>query len=69
LPQGYITIDDAAEQLGVARGTLYYYIRHYDLKTKKFPLDRKAYLSMEDFRKVKKWREDAAEGDRSEDAA
>lgn len=69
LPQGYISIDDAVERLQVARGTLYYYIRHYELKTKKFPLDRKSYLSMEDFEKVRKWREDAASGNRSEDAA
>jgi hypothetical protein len=69
LPQGYITIDDAAEQLGVARGTLYYYIRHYNLETKKFPLDRKAYLTMTDFMKVKKWREDAAASDRGEHVA
>jgi excisionase family DNA binding protein len=70
LPQGYISIDDAAERLNVTRGTIYYYVRQYNLKTEKFPLDRRAYLSMKDFEQVKKWRQDAAErGTNLEDVA
>ncbi|HZU00275.1 MAG TPA: hypothetical protein VFA10_11465 [Ktedonobacteraceae bacterium] len=61
LPQGHITIDDAADQLKVTRGTLYYYIRTLKLQTVKFPLDRRAYLTMKDFEEIKRLKDEAAE--------
>lgn len=72
MPQGYISVDDAATQLKVARATLYYYMKTLKFQTQKFPLDRKAYLRMEDFEQIKSLKEQAAErglGDTSDDAA
>ena len=60
MPQDHITVEDAATQLKVTRGTLYYYVRTLELQTKKFPLDRRAYLLMEDFNKIKTLKEQAA---------
>jgi hypothetical protein len=49
----YISVDDASEQLGVTRGTLHYYLRTLKISTHKFPLDRHAYLTAEDFETIK----------------
>jgi hypothetical protein len=57
----YIALEDAAEQLKVTRATLYYYIRTLKLETKKFPLDRRAYLLVSDFNQIKALKEQAAE--------
>lgn len=59
--QGYITLDDAAMLLGVKRPTLYYYIKTLKLETKKFQLDRRAYLKQADFEMIKLLKEQAAE--------
>lgn len=65
---GYVSLEEAATQLKVARGTLYYYIRTLNLEAKKFPLDRKAYLAQADFEKIKTLKEQAAGGDEGEAA-
>lgn len=57
----YISIDDAAKRLGVARGTLHYYLRKLKIKTKKFDLDRHAYLAQADFETIRKLKDDAAQ--------
>ena len=53
MTETFITMDDACTELAVARGTLHYYITRLDLKTHKFPLDRKKYLSTADFETIK----------------
>ncbi len=65
----YITMDDAAKQLGVTRGTMHYYLRTLKLRTHKFPLDRRAYLAMKDFEAIKTFKEQAGKSGTKEDAA
>lgn len=61
----FITLDDVAEQLKVTKGTLYYYIKTLKIETKKFPLDRRAYMPMADFEKIKELKERASRGSTS----
>ena len=56
----YISMEEAAEQLKVTRTALYYYIRTLKLEKKKFELDRRIYLKMSDFERIKKLKDDAA---------
>jgi hypothetical protein len=63
----YISMEEAARQLKVTRTALYYYIRTLKLEKKKFELDKRIYLKMSDFERIKKLREEAAQ--RAEDAA
>lgn len=56
----YISVGEASENLGVTRPTLYYYMKTLGIDTKKFLLDRKAYLKIDDFEKIKMLKENAA---------
>jgi AcrR family transcriptional regulator len=51
--QEYIALDEVASQLGVTKGTLHYYIRTLKIETKKFQLDRRAYMLVSDFETIK----------------
>lgn len=57
----YISVDDAAQELGVNRSTMYYYKRQLHIEHKKFPLDRHKYISHADFERIKEARQAAAE--------
>lgn len=61
MPQDYMSLDDVASQLKVTRATVYYYIKTLKLETKKFPLDRKAYLPVQDFEKIRTLKSQATE--------
>jgi hypothetical protein len=69
MEEQYISIDDVATELSVTRGTVHYYVRTLKLQTKKFPLDRRAYLSMKDFETIKTLKEQAGKRGPKEDAA
>ncbi len=56
----YISMQDAAEQLGVTRTALYYYIRTLKLEKKKFELDKHIYLKMSDFERIRTLKNEAA---------
>jgi hypothetical protein len=58
----YISLHNVGQELGVARGTVYYYIRQLDIQMKKFPLDRKAYIALEDLERIKAAKQAAAQG-------
>lgn len=58
----FITLDDVAEQLKVTKGTLYYYIKTLKIETKKFPLDRRAYMPVADFEEIKTLKARASKG-------
>jgi hypothetical protein len=58
--QEWISLQDAASQLGVERPAMYYYIRALKLEKKKFELDKNVYLKFSDFERIKKLREEAA---------
>ena len=57
----YISMEDAAQKLGVKRATLYYYIKVLKLETKKFDLDKRKYLKVADFERINKLRDAATE--------
>lgn len=65
----YISMEDAAEQLGVTRTALYYYIRTLKLEKKKFELDRRMYLKVSDFERIKGLKEDTANRNKKEGSA
>lgn len=48
----YISVKKAGEELGVQRTSMYYYIQQLGIETKKFPLDRKAYIAVEDLKRI-----------------
>jgi len=52
--QEYISIDEAATSLGVSRTNLYYYAKQVpNIELKKFPLDRKTYISRTDLERIR----------------
>lgn len=57
----YISLKEAAEKLGVARGTLHYYLEHLKIAKKRFPLDKRTYIKLDDFERILRYKEEAAE--------
>jgi transcriptional antiterminator len=60
----YISLEHVRQELKVARGTIYYYIRQLHIPMKKFPLDRKAYIALEDLERIKAAKKAAVDGRR-----
>jgi hypothetical protein len=56
----YISMQDAAALLKVERPALHYYVRRLKLEKKKFELDKKTYIKMSDFERIRTLREEAA---------
>jgi DNA-binding transcriptional MerR regulator len=48
----YISTQEAAKRLHVTQATLYYYIKRLGLETKKFHLDKRAYLLESDVERI-----------------
>ncbi len=55
--KAYLTYDEVSEYLGIRRSSLYNILTELDVKTHKFKLDKKRYVSIEDARRVKQMRE------------
>ena len=53
----YMTVEEAAEYIGMKRATLYNYMHDLDIKSKRFKRDRKAYIAQADVQKMKQYRE------------
>ncbi len=49
----FISMNRAGEALGVDRTTVYNYVKRLQLEMHKFPLDRKAYITLEDLERIK----------------
>jgi AcrR family transcriptional regulator len=49
----WISIERVADALGVKRPAVYYYVRKLQIPTKKFEFDRKAYIPITDFDRIK----------------
>jgi hypothetical protein len=56
----YVTMKEATARLQVTQATLYYYIRRLGLETKKFPLDKRAYLLESDVKRIEALKEQAS---------
>ncbi len=55
----YISMQDAAALLKVERPALHYYVRRLKLEKKKFDLDKKTYIKMSDFERIRTLRQEA----------
>jgi len=53
----YITLQEAAEQLGIKRASLYYYLDNMKIEKRRFPLNRHAYITQADFQRIKNAKE------------
>lgn len=56
----YISLKDAAERLGMTRPSLHYYIDRLHMEKKQFEMDREKYITLADFERIKRLREEAA---------
>jgi predicted DNA-binding transcriptional regulator AlpA len=56
----YITVEEAATTLQVSRSNVYYYMTQLEIVPKKFPLDRKSYISRANVERIKVMRGSAA---------
>src|SRR5947209_18852774 len=53
----YLTLDEVEEYTGIKKNSLYYYLKMLDIKTHKFTLDKRAYISLEDANRIKEVKE------------
>ncbi len=66
MKEKYISLQETSEKLGVARGTLHYYLEKLEIKRTRFPLDKHVYILFADYERIRTLRQEAAE--RSEGA-
>lgn len=57
--KGYIALTEAAKELGVNRSTMYYYKKNMGIEHKKFDLDKRKYIALADFERLKEARQAA----------
>lgn len=60
----FLSLQRVEQELGVARGTVYYYIRQLNIEVKRFPLDRKSYIAIADLERIKAAKQASTEGRR-----
>lgn len=53
----YMTLNKAAESLGITRATIYNYMSDLNIKTQRFGRDRRGYLSRNQISLIKEYRE------------
>jgi hypothetical protein len=61
MKERYISLQEAAEKLGVARGTLHYYLEKLEIKRTRFPLDKHVYILFADYERIVTLRQEAVE--------
>lgn len=49
----FLTLDEVEEYTGIKKNSLYYYLRTLEIKTHKFNLDKRAYISKVDADRIK----------------
>ncbi len=67
--KAYLTLNEAAEYIGIKRATIYHYMEDLNIKTHKFGRDRRAYLALEDVKRLKQYKERPWSVEKSTDAA
>ncbi len=60
----FISLPKATKELGISRGTIYYYLAQLKIPLEKFHLDRKGYISLVDFERIKTAKKKRTEGTR-----
>jgi hypothetical protein len=58
--EGLLSLKQAAQEIGIARKTMDYYVRTLSLETTKFPFDNSFYVRAEDVASIKALRDAAA---------
>ena len=53
----FMTLEEAAQYIGKKRASLYNYIKDLGIKTHKFKRDQRVYLSMDDVKRIKEYKE------------
>jgi excisionase family DNA binding protein len=53
----WVTLEEAAAQMGIKRATIYYYLKDLGIEAQRFGRDRKGYLSRADVEKLKDYKE------------
>ena len=61
MKEKYISLREVAGKLGVARGTLHYYLEQLKIEPTKFPLDRHKYILETDLERIRTLRQEALE--------
>lgn len=49
----YLTLDEVAQETGIKKGSLYYYLRELGIEQQKFPLKKNAYISRDEVEMIK----------------
>ncbi len=57
LEKEFMTLEEAAQFIGMKRASLYNYIKDLDIQTHKFKRDRRVYLSMADVKRIRLYKE------------
>ena len=68
----YKTVAEAAQEVGIARSSIYHYIKALGIETKKFNLGREKYISAVDVERIKEVRDKpwlAGEKEQAKEAA
>lgn len=71
----YMTLAEAAGELGIKRASIYYYIKEMQIETKRYPHNKFAYIARQDVERIKAvkekpWTISEAKSDKSDkDAA
>ncbi len=53
----YMTLEEVADYIGKKRATVYNYVKALSIKTHKFKRDRRAYISLQDAKRIKEAQE------------
>ena len=61
MKERYISVKEATDKLGVARGTMRYYLGRLEIEPTKFDLDRRKYILLTDFERIRTLRQEAIE--------
>lgn len=61
MKERYISVMEATEKLGVARGTMRYYLEKLEIKPTKFPLDKRKYILYADYERIRAYKQEAIE--------
>jgi len=51
-----ITLDEAAKDIGMKKGSIYHYIKALDIEVKKYPLNKHGYIRRKDVERIKQSR-------------
>lgn len=56
-PKEWISLEEAAQQMGIKRSTIYYYLKDLGIQGQRFGRDRKRYISVAEVAKLKDYKE------------